>query len=118
MNIKLQEIIDNGKHSDERIVLKAVTNVNLANYMLLDATYLPDGKLSNKARHVHWFKSKIVNANDTIVLYTKKGQPSEQKNANGTTSHFLHWGLDSSVWNNTGDRATLIEIKETESLTI
>ncbi len=118
MNIKLQQIIDNGKHSDERIVLKALTTVNLANYMILDATYLPDGKLSNKARHVYWFKSKIVNANDTIVLYTKNGQPSETKNTNGSTSHFLFWGLDSSVWNNTGDKATLVDIKQTESLTI
>ncbi len=99
-------------------MLKALNAGNLSNYIILDSTYLPDGKLSNKARHVYWFKSKIVNANDTVVLYTKKGQPSETKNTNGTTYHFLYWGLDSSIWNNTGDSATLVEIKETESLTI
>lgn len=116
MKLKILYIKDNGKHDNERLVLKAAEDLNTNNYLLLDSTY-NNGQLSNKDRHPFWFPSENIKKGDLVVLYTCKGKNTIQTNSSNKT-YFFYWGLDSSVWNNDGDVATLIEIADYESKTV
>ena len=54
--------------------------------------------ISDESIHVYTFPSFVLAAGATVTVYT----------GNGTnTATDLFWGLGSSVWNNTGDTATL-----------
>ena len=111
MKVKIKEIIDHG-HSDERIVLNVIEDIDIGEYLVMDTTYTKDGNVSNKVRHPYWFPDKKIKKGDLVILYSKKGTQSETKNQSGSTSHFFFWGLDSNVWNNDGDCALLLHVNE------
>jgi len=110
MKIEIVKIIDRGLANKERLWLKVVANTNLQYYIVFDTTYTSPNSISNLQRHAYWFKSKEVKAGDYVVLYTKQGTPSEVVGENGTKTHFLFWGLDRTIWNDTGDCAVLFEV--------
>ncbi|WP_343658864.1 hypothetical protein [Chryseobacterium sp.] len=110
MKLKIKKVIDFGTHDSERVWLEVTENCNLDRYVITDTTYVGE-KISNKVRHVHWFGPKPVKSGDEVILYTKKGKEStESINEGKNTRYFLFWGLDSYVWNNSGDAAILFEI--------
>lgn len=110
MKIEIIKIIDRGLANKERLWLRVLANANLQYFIVFDTTYTFPDSISNLQRHAYWFKPKEVKAGDYVVLYTKQGTPSEQVNDNGTTTHFVYWGLDKTIWNDTGDCAVLFEV--------
>jgi hypothetical protein len=114
MKINIKKIIDHG-HNKERIVLNIIEDTDIGEYLILDSTYTSKGRVSNKVRHPYWFPDKKVKKDDLVILYTKKGEPNETKNEDGSTSYFFYWGLDSNVWNNDGDCALLLHIDDWKS---
>ncbi len=110
MKFKLLYVKGSGDLSDERIILKALSKEDIGRYMLCDTTYNEDGSVSNKLRHTFWFPDMVAEKGDFIALYTKKGANTQHNNKAKTTTHFLHWGLDTTVWNKEGDGAVLFEI--------
>jgi len=110
MKIEIVEIVDRGTANQERLWLKVTANTDLKYYIVFDTTYTSANSISNLQRHAYWFKPKEVRTGDYVVLYTKQGTPSNQPNQDGTTTHFFYWGLDKTVWNNTGDCAVLFEV--------
>ncbi|WP_312288455.1 MULTISPECIES: hypothetical protein [Bacteroidota] len=111
MKLNIKTVTDFGTHASERVWLEVLEDCNLKNYMLTDTTYKEDNSISNKVRHVHWFEPKNVRGGDEIVFYTRRGNESSESINNGrNTRYFLFWGLDSYVWNNSGDAAILFEI--------
>ena len=111
MNARIRTIIDHG-HNDERIVIDITFDTDIGEYLVLDTTYTNQGSISNKVRHPFWFPDQKVKTGDVVVLYTRKGTKSSIKNANGSTSYFFFWGLDSNVWNNDGDCAIILHIDQ------
>lgn len=110
MKLKINKVIDFGTHSSERVWLEVTEDCDLRYYMITDTTFVGEN-ISNKVRHVHWFGPKEVKSGDEILLYTKKGvATNESINGGKNTRYFLYWGLDSYVWNNSGDAAVLFEI--------
>lgn len=114
MKAKIRNIIDHG-HNDERIIIDILANIDIGEFLVLDTTYTSSGKVSNKVRHPYWFPDQKVKEGDLVVLYTKKGKNNSSVKADGTTSYFFYWGLDSNVWNNDGDCALLLHIDNWES---
>jgi len=112
MKINIKYVKDAGDIKKERIVLKVISDDDAGNYMLADTTYLEDGSISNKLRHIYWIPDQVVNADDLVVAYTKEGEDSKKNNKNGTTTYFFYWGLDRTVWNKEGDGAVLFSIKD------
>lgn len=113
MQVKIDKIINHGSDG-ERIVLNVLEDTDIGKYLILDTTYTSSGKVSNKVRHPYWFPDKKVKKGDKVVLYTKEGSnKSVQKTEN--TIHFFYWNLKSFVWNNEGDYALLLHVKEWES---
>ena len=111
MKLKIKRIVDYGTHSSERVELEVTENCNLKYYTPIDTTYTSENTISNKTRHMHWFITKDVLVGDEVVLYTKKGTAkTESINGGKNTRYIQFWGLDSYVWNNSGDAAILFEI--------
>jgi len=110
MKIEIIEIIDRAIADKERLWLKVLEDTDLKYYIVFDTTYTSDTTISNLQRHAYWFKSQQVKTGDYVVLYSTIGNPSKKINDNGTTTHFLYWGLKNTVWNDTGDCAVLFEI--------
>jgi len=111
MNIEIVNIIDRGEANKERLWLKVLSSTNLSYFIVFDTTYTSDNSISNLQRHAYWFNPKEVRGGDYVVLYTKPGKNSEEKNDDGSTTHFLYWGLDKTIWNKQGDCAVLFELK-------
>jgi hypothetical protein len=97
---------------NEYVQISVLQNCILDEYMLADTTFLSDGEISNKLRHVYWFPNIEVKENDTIILYTRSGRNRITKEAGQTTYH-LFWKLGISVWNDDEkDVAILLEISD------
>ena len=110
MKIEIVKILDRAVGNKERLWLKVLADTDLKYFIVFDTTYTSDTSISNLQRHAYWFKPKQVKTGDFVVLYTKTGTPSQKTNENGTTTHFLFWGLENTVWNDTGDCAVLFEV--------
>jgi len=110
MKIEIVKIIDRGVANNERLWLKVLVNTNLSYFIVIDTIYTSPNSISNLPRHTHWFRPKEVRAGDSIVLYTRPGTPSETKNADGSTIHYLFWGLNTTVWNAPESCAVLFEV--------
>ncbi len=111
MNIKIKYVKDAGNIKKERLVLEVKINDDIGNFIVADSTYLGDGNVSNKLRHTFWVPDKDVSSGDLVIIYTKGGSNKTKENKDGTESHFFYWGLENTVWNQDGDSALLIEVK-------
>lgn len=109
MDIKIRGVLER-KTNDERLVLDVINDCRLGRFVVIDTTYDENGSVSNKNRHMYLFSTQTVKKGDLVVLYTKKGDNTSRKNINGSISYFYFWGLDSTVWNNEGDEASLLHI--------
>lgn len=114
MDIKINYIKDAGIVKKERLVLKILKDCNIGYYIVVYTYYIDknDGSISANVLNSFWFPDKRVIAGDLVILYTKKGEESEKKNKDGSTSHFFYWGLDKTIWNEEDDCAVLIEIED------
>ena len=110
MNVEIRYIADAGVASKERLVLRVLRADDIGSYVVFDTTFTSQGDVSNKVRHSFWFPDKNVRKGDLVVLYTKSGLASENKNQDGSTTHFFHWCLDKTVWNTDGDCAVLVHV--------
>lgn len=115
MNIELIRIADRG-NDNERLIMRAVRECNLNEYIVLDTTYDEDGTVSNKLCHVFIFPNINVNEGDFIWLYTREGRYHTYNNNSNTLTHNIYWGLDIHVWNNDGDKAYLIHYDDWNSI--
>lgn len=111
MKIKIDQIIDHGTLTSERVLISVTENADLSYFIIADTTYTSNDKISNKLRHMHWFSPKPVKAGDKVELYTKSGTNSQTDIGNGNTKYVIHWGLGNPVWNNDGDAAILFAIQ-------
>jgi hypothetical protein len=110
MNIEIIQILDRGVANKERLWLRVLTDTDLSFFMIFSTKYSTTSLVSNNAKYTHWFASQKVKSGDYIILYTGHGISSESKNNDGSTNHFLYWGIDQTIWNNVGDCAILFEI--------
>lgn len=114
MKVKIDKIENHGKEG-EKIVLEVLEDTNLGDFLILDTTYSSSGKISNKVRHPYWFPNKEVKKGDSVTLFTKEGKNISLKMKNSKSIYFFYWNLKSFVWNNDGDCALLVHVKDCES---
>ncbi len=58
---------------------------------------MKENELSSRLLKTYWIPIQVRKA-DSIEIYTKSGTDSERTNADKTTTHVLHWGVDHTVW--------------------
>jgi hypothetical protein len=94
---------------NERVVMRAIDDLDLGNYIVTDTTYKKDGTVSNKVRHVYEFEPKSIKKGDYVILRSKVGSYElTTLNDNVTPVHYFHWGLNYTIWNQDGDNAWLL----------
>ena len=115
MNLKIISVHGHGKFNEEFVLLRAIADCNLTNYILADTTYTAPQTISNKSRNMHWFQGLPLKAGEHVIFYTRPGSYSKTTNS-GMIYHHMYWGLKAAVWNNTGDDAHLFEISDRQLL--
>lgn len=110
MKIEIINLIDRGVANKERIWFRVIADCDLSFYIVFDTTYLSPNSISNLQKHSYWFGAKSVKSGDYVILYTGPGSPVESKNNDGSTNHFIYWGLEKTIWNKEGDCAVLFEL--------
>lgn len=95
--------------AEERVMMRALEDVDLGDYIVTDSTYRKDGVVSNKARHVYEFAKKRIAAGEWIALRSRKGTYNVTTlDDDRTPLHLFYWGLDYRIWNEDGDNAWLL----------
>ena len=107
MKLSIELVKEHGNLDKERIILKALENIDIGNYMIADTTYIDEDQVSNKLRHTFWLPDVKVNKGDLIVVYTKVGNESIKKNKSGNKTYFFYWELGRSIWNKDKDAAAI-----------
>jgi hypothetical protein len=115
MKLAIRYVTEHGVLKDERIVLKAMDDVDVGAYMLADTTYISESEVSNKLRHTFWIPDKEVEQGDLVVIYTKEGKDSTKLNKSGSKTHFFYWGLARTIWNKDEDSAALFHVGDWSS---
>ena len=110
MKLEIIQILDKGVENKERLYLRVLADTDLSYYIVFDTTYTSENTISNIQRHAYWFKPRKVKAGDYVILYTRAGNTSTRQNKDGSTNHFLFWGIDRTIWNKDDDCAVLFEV--------
>ena len=99
MSLKLVGVENPGDLDNERVVLRALADVNIGKYILLRARTSPDNKVfSGAIPAAYWFETITIRMNDFVVLYSKVGTRSQKVGNDGITSYFFYWGFTSPAW--------------------
>lgn len=120
MKVKIKKV-EKDTLDSELILLEVMENCNMNHFLILDATFGSDGKMSNLHRHVYLFDSLPVKKGDYVRLYTRKITPKDKpsfENKRGTTTYQFFWGLDEQIWNEDGDVAYLLHYDDWERLVV
>lgn len=110
MKLEIIKILDRGIPQDERLWVKVLNDTDLSFYIVLHTNYITANSITSSHKHSFWFPPKKVKSGDYIILYTRNGNSTESKNADGSTNHFIYWGLNNSVYNSHEDCAVLFEV--------
>lgn len=105
MNVVINTIADKGSIQNERVVVKALVDVDIGRYGIFRTGKSATG-ITNSVYNTYWFPDRQVRAGDLIVLYTKAGVYSVKRNLDGSDAHFYYWGLSAPLWN--GNFGTVI----------
>lgn len=117
INIELDKYRSNG-YDLEFVSFRALADENLRPYALCDATYTDAGELSGKMLHFYKFPAIDVKRDDRIVVNTRPGTYHSQPNPDGTTTHELFMGSMKPIWNDAGDKVTVMFISDWDPYTL
>ena len=113
MNLEIQSFADAGTLSKERIILKAITNIDVGEYAVLRSGVGATGDGPTSGRKIaYWFPDEKVKANDLVILYTKAGSRSTKKMDGGRAAYFFYWGKDEPLWGSKQFGAVLLELAD------
>lgn len=118
MELTILQVNGRGAASTEYIIFSVLSDCNLKNFMVCDKTFNSDGTPSNKHRHVYFFPSCEVKAGEYVWLNTGPGTNRKGQTLGGQRAHEFFWGLNSSVWNDSGDKVHLIKMSAIETLDV
>ena len=99
-----------GGPADEYVLLRANEDQNAQFVMLSDTTYTAGGHISNKLRHVFWLPDVELKAGDHVAVWTGHGEDGFNSAAPGNRIYHYYLRLNSAIWNDDKDRATLFFI--------
>jgi hypothetical protein len=98
MKLELRSIAAPGDLGKERLVLKALSDMDVGDYAVLRSGIGDSGGPTSGRKRAYWFPDVSVKAGDTVVLYTKTGKRSKKTLDNGGTAHFFYWGSETPLW--------------------
>ena len=112
MELVITGIGDKGDLRNERIGLKVLKDCELKYYQLFKSYKLDSGGFYNRSKDVYWFYPKKVKAGDKVVVYTKRGEDNSEVKEDGTTVHFIYWGLSEAIFTDDKKIVVLSQIND------
>lgn len=110
MSLEIVSIKNGSTPEEEYILLKAIANIMLSNYAIIDVTFA-DEKVYNIHRHFFRFPSQSVGKDEYVVLFTGKYR-SISKEHQGRPLHTLFWKMGRCIWNDSNtDRVEVLQVK-------
>jgi len=108
--IKIVSFGDKGSLQDERVGFQVTAGCDLKNFIVFK-THVTGNGFYNKSNDAYWFYPTAVEAGDRVVLYSKAGTDSIQKNDAGTTTYFRYWGLELPIFTDDEKVVVLLNAK-------
>jgi len=112
MKIRITSFADAGNFQQERIVMKAESDLDLGQYAIFCTAVSSDGGATAGRKTAFWFPDGEVKKDDLVVLYSKKGNSSTKDLSEGRTARFFYWGDDKAMWGGAGNGAVLLRVAE------
>ncbi|QFT53559.1 hypothetical protein [Microbulbifer sp. THAF38] len=109
MKLELKGIRDRGNKASERIVMRALSRIDIGQFVILDAGYSDDG-VNNDVRSSYWFPDQVIEKNDWVVLYTKAGNYKEKVQKSGSNALFFYWHKPEAMWGGKSRTPVLMEV--------
>lgn len=110
MNIKIKGFRGSKEIDKERVVLSVTEDMFLGSCMAMKTKRIDEKNVSSSIEKVYWFPDKDLKKGDLVVLYTKSGISTENKNEDGTTTHFFYWSLGETLWTEDEDALLLVDV--------
>jgi hypothetical protein len=110
-----------GIYKEERVILKAETDLELGNFIFCRSTRGKADKTSSVSAlvaDVNWLPDRKIKAGDFILLYTCVGSDRTFQNKNGTVSHVLYLDIDEAIWTDGEKAAVLFELANWSFITV
>jgi hypothetical protein len=114
MNLEIRSFADAGNPSKERLILKALSDVDVGEFAVFRSGVGTGNQPTAGRKLAYWFPDEKVKANDLIVLYTKKGSRSSKRLDGGHTAYFFYWGREDALWGDNQFGAVVLEILDWE----
>ena len=111
MKLSFMAFSNPGDLERERIVLKAVSDIDVGGYAVFRTGLANSGEATAGRKAAYWFPDADVKAGDLVVLYTKQGTRSSKPWKDGT-AYFFYWGKDEVLWSDPNFGAVFLEIAE------
>lgn len=116
MKLKLRSIISAGKLSQERLTLRAETDLELGDFIVAQNGFIEDSP-TTVLMHSFWFPYVEVERGDLVILYTKEGESRTKSLSTGKTAHFFYLGLSNSIWDDANNAAVVLHAPTWEAMT-
>lgn len=113
LNLQLFGVYDRGVPNKERITIKSLSNLNLAQYGLLIGTRIPNEGVEPLNNAFFWFGDGVCEAGSWIVVYTGPGENRVSKMANSNEkAYVLHWGFKQTLFHDKKRVPVLFKLDE------
>jgi hypothetical protein len=119
MKAVLQGIFDRGNIQLERVHFRALTNIDLRFFAIVDSQYqqtpgsiVPASTIEAGNKNCHWFTAYQVKAGENVVLYTRGGKNVTEARPDGAMFHFFFRGVNQPLYGLPNRCAVLFELND------
>jgi hypothetical protein len=117
MKMELRSIIAPGDLKNERLTLRALSDLDVGDYLVAQTTIIDDFPTTS-FDHMLWFQFKPIKKDDLVVVYTKTGTNTERVLSKGNTAHFFYLDLKSPIWDNPSKGAIVLHTPSWQSKSV
>jgi hypothetical protein len=98
MQLEIRSFADAGDLANERLVLRALDDMDIGSYMILRSKADASGNPLSGLKTAYWLPDIRISKGDLVVLYTKTGKASKKILESGRTAHFYYWHQTNPLW--------------------
>lgn len=99
MKLEISSFADVGDASKERLIIKALSDIDIGGYAVLCSNTSEKGVPTSGQKIAYWFPDGPIKSGDLVILYTKAGKTSVKNLSGQRIAHFYYLGLNSAIWN-------------------
>lgn len=109
-DVSLIGVYDRGVPNQERILIQANQNVQMASYGVLIGQSTGAASAVPYRDNFFWFGEGLVEAGAYVFVYTGPGEYRRTSMPNGAPAHVFHWGKETTVFANSSVVPVLIRV--------